>query len=85
MDGFDFGELLDMLIPALVGVAGIAIGHLWGRLKEIVKQTDAQWDDELVRAVEDGIGMGRDEAKAKIKEVAATKGAVTAEDVDAVV
>jgi hypothetical protein len=86
MDNFNWNELLDLIVPALIGVLGAVIGMLYGRLKELVKQTDAKWDDQILQAIEDGLGAGREEAKAAIKAHVQKNGSIAnPDDVDSVV
>ena len=44
--------LLPLIIPVVVGVAGVALGYFWGKLKGYVAATEATWDDDLVSMIE---------------------------------
>lgn len=48
-------ELLDALVPAVVGVVGLVVGFAWGKLRAWVKGTPATWDDALLNAVENAV------------------------------
>ena len=55
-------SIVEVVVPAVAVVVGIAIKWGWDKLRGYVKKTPAQWDDELVKAVEGAVGSKPDPA-----------------------
>ncbi len=48
-------ELWPIIIPVIVGVASVALGYFWGKLKGYAEGTEAEWDDKLIYMIEEVI------------------------------
>ena len=61
---FDFGGLLEVLIPALAGILAVVFAFLWRSARKLVQETENKWDD----AVWDAFDKGYESAKAEEAE-----------------
>lgn len=58
MEGFDWSQLLDVLIPAAGGVVVAVVAWLVLKVKSLVAATENKWDDELLAKVLEGMKKG---------------------------
>jgi hypothetical protein len=63
MESVNWSEILDVLVPAVSGVAIVAVALGWGYVRKAVAASENKWDDKLVAAVEEGIAKAKADEK----------------------
>jgi len=64
MEGFDWGNLVDVLVPAVAGMIVVAFAWGWKTIRSLVAESENTWDDKILEAFDAGYEQAKKENSA---------------------